>query len=490
MAASLFAAVCLAERDHFVVGDGHGGPLTVQAPDTVVNAFAVLANARSTGDQSLPVIPANSEAAFAPGDLIMVLQTAGLTPVPDSGTPGPFDLSNAAVGTWELARVSNVSPGAINLTAPLEHSFAANATQVIKIPEYTDVTVSPGASLVAKPWDGSSGGVLAFFATGRLVNNGLISATALGFRPGIALNQPGQVKNCTAMDELPLDGGQKGEGVASSRFGPANNGRGNVANGAGGGDCHNSGGGGGGNGGMGGVGGKSWVGDLSRDVGGLGGGALIYSLVDHLTIGGGGGAGHENDRAGSSGGHGGGAIFIRAASMPTGGTIAADGESAPNATANDGAGGGGAGGSVYLRIAGPSACAAVSANGGNGGSLPDPRHGPGGGGGGGRILLQGSDTSACAVSVFSGIAGTQADPNAPGGLHYGAEPAAKDLPNFIGRVENPPGPYDGGGFDPNAPVRLAGSCGCRSGGGQAAVLLGALAAIAALSWNRRRKLPG
>jgi len=361
-------------------------------------------------------------------------------------------------------------------------------TQVIRIPEYTSLTVPRGTSLIAKRWDGSSGGVLAFLATGPIVNDGLISASGVGFRPGIVVNDNRVVDilGCTAMDEVPVDGGQKGEGIALSRYGPLNNGRGNVANGGGGADCHNSGGGGGGNGGAGGKGGRSWDGDGSRDVGGLGGGALVYSMLDHLTLGGGGGAGHENNDAGSSGGRGGGAIFIRAASIPDGGTIASNGQDAPDAPANDGAGGGGAGGSVYLRVAGPVACISLSANGGNGGSVPRPTHGPGGGGGGGRILLQGSDFSACNASVLSGMAGIQGDPSSIYGPHYGAGPAQNDVANFIGTIDTLPGAYDGTGSS-NSPVRLAGSCGCRSGGVEASFALAALAVVAALIARRRHR---
>lgn len=486
--ATLLAANSLAESDRFFLGDGHSGGLVVQAANTVPNNYAVLTAARAPGDRNLPV---SSQAGFSAGDLVMVLQTTGLSPAPDAGTPGPFDISGNAVGTWELARASSVGAGMINLTAALEHSFAAGVTQVIRIPEYTNVTVAAGASLIAKRWDGSSGGVLAFLATGVVVNNGLISANALGFRPGIAINdnRPGQVLGCTAMDEAPVDGGQKGEGIAISRYGPSNDGRGNVANGGGGADCHNSGGGGGANAGVGGKGGRSWVGDLSRDVGGLGGGALVYSMLDHLTLGGGGGAGHENDNSGSGGGRGGGAVFIRAASMPDGGIIAADGEDAPNATANDGAGGGGAGGSIYLRLAGPAACLSLSANGGNGGNVPFDLHGPGGGGGGGRILLQGSAISACNASVSSGLGGTQTDPAAPDGLSYGAEPAANNLPTYVGTIDRLPGAYDGGtgsaadgGLDA---VRLAGSCGCHSSGLVPSFALTGLVAAAWL-WRRRR----
>ncbi len=476
--AFLAAGVASAEQDVFFTGDGHSGRFAAPGLNTIINAYAAVTSARSPGDRTIPV---SSEAGFSTNDLVMIVQAAGYLPAPDAGTPGPFDISADPTGSWELARVASVSAGVLNLTQPLLHFYSATGTQVIKIPEYTTLTVPAGASLIASTWDGSS-----------VVNNGLISATAAGFRGGIVVNddRPAQALGCTAMDELPVDGGQKGEGISTSRYDAAF-GRGNVANGGGGADCHNSGGGGGGNGGSGGQGGFSWSGDQSRDVGGLGGGSLRYSLSGHLTLGGGGGAGHENDNAGSSGGRGGGAIFIRGGSMPDGGVIAANGQNAPNAPMNDGAGGGGGGGTIYLRFAGPVACSSVTASGGNGGSVPVAQHGPGGGGGGGRILLQGTDTSGCPASVLSGIAGTQSDPNAPGGPHYGAQPSANDVPGHVGTVETLPG-----GFTPASPTPggsntpyLAGSCGCRAGPlGPVGAILPLLLSIAAFLLLRRRRI--
>ncbi len=487
--ASLTAGVASAEQDTFFTGDGHSGPYAAPGPNTIINGYATVTSARSPGDRTIPV---SNEVPFSINDLVMIVQTAGYVPAPDAGTPGPFDISGDPTGRWELARVASVSAGVLNLTQPLLRSYAATGTQVIKIPEYTTLTVPAGASLIASTWDGSKGGVLAFLARDSVVNNGLISATAAGFRGGIFVNddRPGQILGCTAMDELPIDGGQKGEGISTSRYGPAFAGRGNVANGAGGGDCHNSGGGGGGNGGSGGQGGFSWSLDQSRDVGGLGGGSLRYSLSDHLTLGGGGGAGHGNDNAQSSGGRGGGAIFIRGGSMPDGGVIAANGQNAPNASLNDGAGGGGGGGTIYLRFAGPVACLSVTASGGNGGSVPVAQHGPGGGGGGGRILLQGTDTSGCPASVFSGIAGTQSDPNALGGPHYGAQPSANDVPGYVGTVETLPGAFTPTPGGVNAPY-LAGSCGCRAGPlgpvGAIVPLFLAIAAFLLLKGNATRR---
>ncbi len=443
-----------AEPDSFGLGTGRDGPMSATAPGTVVNAYAALSAPRLPGDTSLPVA---STVGFAAGDLVMVLQTTGLIPEPGAGAPGPFDLTSDPVGRWELARLSGASAGALALTAPLVNGYAAGATQVIRVPEFTSVQVPGGTSLVAAPWNGATGGVLAFLATGTVVNQGALLATGAGFRGGQFVNQAITPDGCSELDQPPDAGGAaKGEGVAQTRYGPEVTGYGNVTHGAGGGVCHNAGGGGGGNGGAGGNGGRSWLGDGSRDIGGRGGARLVYTLMDHLTLGGGGGAGQGNDDAGTSGGAGGGAIFVRAGNLSGNGAIEANGQTAANTSnpgvgnSNDGAGGGGGGGSIYLRIAGPLTCSSLAASGGNGGSIMTAFHGPGGGGGGGRILAQ-ATTLSCTPQVLSGVGGTQTDLSNPNGARYGAGPATANDPAGLGAVSTPPGPLK----IPGAPILTA-----------------------------------
>jgi hypothetical protein len=329
----------------------------------------------------------------------------------------------------------------LSLSAPLVFSYAAGVAQVIRVPEYTEVTVNGGASIGVVPWDGRTGGVIAFLATGTVNNGGQINASGAGFRGGQYVNDTSVAQGCSDLDEPVPQGGRKGEGLVLTRFGPTHSGRGNVANGAGGGVCFKSGGGGGGNAGAGGMGGRSeGTLDSARPVGGLGGAEISYSLLNRLTFGGGGGAGHGRDATGVAGGSGGGAIFIRANQLSGLGTIAAIGNSGGNSTL-DGASGGGAGGSIYLRLAGTASCGSVSANGGVGGTVNSSRVGPGGGGGGGRVLLQATSGS-CAVSVIGATAGVQQDPLASGGSAYGAQSGSDGelTPPPAGGFTVPPAP--------------------------------------------------
>ncbi|NVJ19810.1 OmpA family protein [Myxococcus sp. AM011] len=429
LCAALVAPAAHASADTFHLGDGSDGALTVNAPGTIVNTYTRVTALVPAGQNFVAVA---SSTGFAVNDLVLVYQSAGLT-APASGSQTPIDLTaagNEAVGRWQFGRVQALTATRLTFTAPLTVAFAANTgTQAIRVPEYSTVTVNAAGSLVARPWDGTTGGVLIFLATGAVNNAGSISATNTGFRGGIFWNGDGD--GCTGLNQTYPGGAPKGEGAVLASydntfpFTAGTTGYGNIANGAGGGICHNSGGGGGGSAGAGGKGGRTWSGDTipSRDVGGLGGTRMDFSAVDKLLFGGGGGSGHSNDDFGGGGSAAGGIVFIRAASLAGAGTISSNGVAGENARddANDAAGGGGSGGTIYLRFTGALTCGAnqVSARGGNGGSTTFAEHGTGGGGGGGRILLQGG-TVTCSPAVTGGTPGTQPTAGAPDGLTYGA----------------------------------------------------------------------
>ncbi|XXF76448.1 Ig-like domain-containing protein [Myxococcaceae bacterium GXIMD 01537] len=419
LCAVFVSSPALAEPDTFGLGNGHNNALTVNAANTVINSYTRVRLAVTAGSSTLPV---TTTTGFAAGDLVLVLHTTGIGSIPASGAPGPFDVSSGSLGRWQLARIATVGTQVFNLTQPLTVAFPANDAQVVRVPEYTTVTLNGAGTIVPAAWNGATGGVVAFLAQNGVSNAGSISVAGQGFRGGARTDGDGD--GCTGIDAPEPQGARKGEGVAPSRFGAGTltTGYGNVANGGGGGICHNSGGGGGGNGGAGGKGGRTWSGDTpaSRDLGGRGGGAMTFDPLDHLFLGGGGGAGHENDNVGGGGGAGGGIVFIRAASLSGNGTISADGTAGGNST-NDGAGGGGSGGTLYLRFTGAFSCTAnrVTARGANGGSANFDEHGTGGGGGGGRVMFQ-TGTPGCTPVVTGGTPGTQLRAAAVDGVNYGA----------------------------------------------------------------------
>ena len=413
----LTAAPSLAELDSFGTGTGRDGALVVSAAGRVINLAAPLVTDAPAGST---VLSAEALTTVVPQSLVLIHRGIGLPASTPSG--GATSVAPGELGRWELARVESVTaePYTLKLTAPLVNSYAAQGTQVVVVPEYTTVTVNTGTSLVARPWDGRSGGIIAFLATGTVTNQGRISADGAGLRGGVFVNHV-DLSGCSGLD-VPREqaGSYKGEGVVVDRYGTAS-GRGHLVNGGGGGNCHNSGGGGGGHGGVGGRGGYGAGSDVGKDLGGLGGAALKYELVDQMLLGGGGGAGEGNDDDGSGGGAGGGIVLVRAGALAGAGLYTANGQAALATPGDDGAGGGGAGGAVILRASGRADCGGAQALGGAGGTVSEPTFvlGPGGGGGGGYVLVQGA-VVACAANVAGGAAGTVTSDPGSHGPNYGA----------------------------------------------------------------------
>ncbi|WP_404370258.1 adventurous gliding motility protein AgmC [Corallococcus coralloides] len=490
LCAVLLASPASAEPDSFGLGDGHSGALTVNAANTVVNTYTRLTAGAPVGQTFVNV---TDTTGFAVGDLVMIYQSTGFTGTVTSGATGPFDFNANAVGNWQFVRVTALTGTRLTFTGmPLTAAFTGGTSatairtsaQAIRVPEYTNVTINAGASIVARPWSSADindtvGGVVAFFATGTVTNNGAISATGAGFRGADYFNSSGDNCAANAYDlSQPNGGAMKGEGLVPARYKPPTvflqtapiSGRGNILNAGGGGICHNSGGGGGGNGGAGGIGGRTWTGDTApaRPVGGLPGGQMLFSPAARVLFGGGGGSGHGNDDTGSGGGNAGGVVFVRGAALAGAGSITADGVAAADSQ-NDAAGGGGAGGTLSLRFTGALSCSgtgALSAKGGNGGNstfLESP-HGTGGGGGGGYIHLQAS-SYACPASVSGGAAGTQPTLTAPDGATYGSAPGNPGVitmgpaptvltPANGSSTSNPTPPITGTTPGPNQTVRI------------------------------------
>ncbi|MDC0714124.1 Ig-like domain-containing protein [Stigmatella sp. ncwal1] len=426
MAVLVGALPTWAAQDLFGIGTGRDGALSIGTNNQIINRYARVRAPLATGDTTIPITATSGWSAGA-GDLVMVLQTTGIVPEPTSGGgPATIDLSDDLVGRWELARVTAVTGTTLTLEEPLSNSYAANVSQVIRVPEYTTVTISASGNITARAWDGnnSTGGVVAFLAQGLVTNSGSITVTSRGFRGGQAAKDTTTTTDCSELDQPGPAGAQRGESIAQTRFGST--GRGRMLNGGGGGVCLRSGGGGGGNGGPGGRGGNS---EDGREVGGEGGAALVFPPLSRLTQGGGAGAGHVKNTSTIAGGTGGGIIFIRSAGLSGNGSILADGFYASNSLM-DGAGGGGGGGSIHLRFTAKADCSftRVHAYGGDGANTNYPL-GPGGGGGGGHIVIQSCDGSCVPPpsSVSGGLPGLQLSVED----YYGAEPGAEGVLSLI-----------------------------------------------------------
>lgn len=448
LVAALVVAVGLASPAAQARQIGKDGARTVTGANTVLNTVTTLGAAASSGAATITVA---SAAGITAGDVLMLYQAQGATiaTTNSSGYGAVTALNNA--GRYEFVSVASVAGNVITLGTvcsgtPLRFSYA-NGAQVVRVPQYSSLTVNSGASVVPAAWNGSTGGVVAVIVDGTATINGTINANARGFRGGAIDNDTTDAgTDVTAfVAATTADGGEKGESIAGAQtaydgLGGRYN-RGAPANGGGGGNAHNAGGGGGANGGSatgwngqgvpslataawatawnldgtltsttnspgGGRGGytygsanqdamttapgtASWGGNNRRQRGGLGGRPLANnpSIVGdtRLFLGGGGGAGDGNNGAASAGAAGGGLVYVIANAVSGSGALQANGGTATDTVPghNDAPGGGGGGGSVVL-VAPSAGALSFSANGGNGGNqLITGNESEGPGGGGG-----------------------------------------------------------------------------------------------------------
>ena len=269
---------------------GKDGSVTITAANTVLNRYTRVAADITAGSSTITVTDINdlnrdgvtylpagfvtnasgfSSNALSQGDLIVLYQAQGAI-INTTNTLNYGSISNYnGAGTYELAYVESVAGNVITLSCTTKLSyFADRYVQVIRIPQYSTLTVNAAASVVAIPWGATSfggadasattrrrGGFNAFNAT-NLVNNGLIHANNAGFRGGTIDNDTSAVGASFQQNffsNLTTSGAEKGESIAGFNIDydalGGRYGRGAAANGGGGGNGHNAGGGGGANGG-------------------------------------------------------------------------------------------------------------------------------------------------------------------------------------------------------------------------------------------------
>ncbi|WP_432221764.1 gliding motility-associated C-terminal domain-containing protein [Flavobacterium sp. TMP13] len=492
----LFIFLSFSARAQVCGTPGVDGPITISS---AVNTYYPVLSSTLTlnaGAQSieLAAVPATDiygnnfgALSIATGDLILIIQMQDAeinytnTTNYGSGLPDPnrgfleatgfTNIGNTGIFEYVIA-TNNVPISGGNLTfkgtgtlAGVKNSFynAAPTTtrgkrtfQIVRVPQYSNLTLN--ANITAPPFNGSSGGVIAFNVSGTFnFANYTIDGNARGFRGGFSPKADSDLNNSiiyTGNSSSTVISG-KGEGIAGTPkrmwdgynevvnavegLPGGSSGRGAPANGGGGGNDHNAGGGGGGNGGYGGIGGLGWQGgkgDTSPKTGGGRPGSTTYiptktPPLDRLIMGGGGGGGDANNAtSGVKGGVGGAIILINAGSLAGIGRIEANGgigAAGKYANSPDGAGGGGAGGSVFLNISNPStATITIDAKGGNGGNTEKDggnEHGPGGGGGGGIVRYNASGATITS-NINAGLAGKTNNGVNPTSTHGAMDGAA------------------------------------------------------------------
>lgn len=157
---------------------GKDGVGTITAANTVVNTYTTLNAPASAGDFAITV---GSAAGITPGDLLLVYQARGASMTGTNNSAfGSYTLANA--GRFEYVNVLSVSGNQITISdacSPgLRYSYDGAATagslraQVIRVPQYSALTVSGSGSIVAPAWNGTTGGVVAVWVQGAAALGG------------------------------------------------------------------------------------------------------------------------------------------------------------------------------------------------------------------------------------------------------------------------------------------------------------------------------
>ncbi|MBI5359086.1 MAG: DUF2341 domain-containing protein [Planctomycetes bacterium] len=385
-----------------VFGSGAGGPLSVTSGsfniNTQTNGYggrtqADAVNFSTTGTISAgatTVTLSTAPTGLASGDEILIANLQGST----------GDYGN--VGNCETRKITGIVSNTLTLEAALTRTFGDSSTQKImvqRIPNYTDVTVSSGATLTATAYDGAKNGVLFFRASGTITVQGTVDMKGKGYRGA----NTGNTKEIYSSSYTPYAGESYHRGV----FQPIYNT--NHLGGGSGGLTSNGEGMNGGYGGGYGTTGSNGV-TACNTLTAFGGAGLTYgtNYLSGIFFGSGGGEGSNYYYFGGqfqpsgygSGGNGGGIIYIAAPTVANTGSITAKGNDGQNGylraqTVDDiagGGGGGGAGGSICL-LGTTIALGTTDATGGAGGTATATTYGSwslapvGGAGGSGRVRV-------------------------------------------------------------------------------------------------------
>ena len=158
------------------LGSGIDGVLNVSTSNLIINTYTFLNANEILGDN---VITVNSTTGFNIGDEILIIQMQN-----GSG------IGNA--GSYEFRRITGIYGYNFTLNSNLENTYgsgtfnstSASATQIVRIPNYINVTINTGSSITSPAWNGFRGGIVSFRALDTVIMNGFVDVSAKGFRGG------------------------------------------------------------------------------------------------------------------------------------------------------------------------------------------------------------------------------------------------------------------------------------------------------------------
>ena len=340
-------------------GSGVDGALTISG-----NTTFSAANAGCSGTSGDTALTLDAASSFANNDLVVIHQSRG-----------------TGVGNWELNKISS-GGGTTSLTMAysLINTYTdsgSSQAQIVKLFQYSSVTVNGSVTWTAPAWDENKGGILAFLCTGTTTVTGTISASSKGHIKSSGTSRAASPSNANT-----------GEGtVGASTTGTSANGN---AGGGTGGFLDGGPGGGGGS-----YGTSGTAGGAGQGTGGSAGNTVGAASLTTMMFGGSGagGKGEANAGSGAGGGdgtNGGGIVLIISPIITATGSIVSGttngGNGYVSGTEGSGGGGSGAGGSLLFKGQNITlGSSIVTATGGTGGTSGGVDSGAGGNGGSGRI---------------------------------------------------------------------------------------------------------
>jgi hypothetical protein len=145
-------------------GNGSDGSLLV--PETVYTDIikTVMSQTSNAGE---PIVYIENDDGFQEGQLILIIQMLG-----DSA------------GIYEEAEIVTVNSGWLLVAENLVHTYVnddTNKAQVLKINQYTNVTLYSSGVLTCSDWNGETGGIICFKVSEDLNVNGSINASGKGY---------------------------------------------------------------------------------------------------------------------------------------------------------------------------------------------------------------------------------------------------------------------------------------------------------------------
>jgi hypothetical protein len=300
------------------------------------------------------------------------------------------------VGRHEFAIVESITSNSVTVTQDLTTTFGVAGNNddltgqrlaIVRVAQYTDLTIQSGGHLTAPIWNGTSGGVMVIRVSGTLTvaAGASINADGAGSLGGVGWSSDWH------------EDGRRGQSICNGHNSQTTNekeggGGGGLRSNPGSDDCGQGGGGGGyGQGG-------DWeefeTGCYNIGHRGVDNGGLTYgdAQLTNWYLGSGGGSGATDEHSGwsGSGGDGGGLLLIYADTLALNGEISAKGEAgfpAPTDFTDSGNGGGGSGGSLFISSKTLTGTGTLSVAGGPGAPSQGTWNAPGANGGQGRLRL-------------------------------------------------------------------------------------------------------